>query len=114
MQLTVPAVDIDWADSLKEVLEGMGMTSPFEDADLSGITEGTDLVVQDVVQKAVLTIDEEGMEAAAATAVMADVTSAELEQEELVLDSPFVLVAYHRDSRAALVLGWIGDPTQTR
>lgn len=114
VQLTVPAVDIDWSGSLKDVLAGMGMTAPFEDADFSGITEGTDLVVETVVQKAVLTIDEEGMEAAAATAVGVGATAAELEPKELVLDSPFVLVAYHRDSHAPLVMSWIGDPTQTR
>src|SRR5690606_38992238 len=114
VRLTVPALDVGWDDSLKDVLEGMGMTAPFSGADFSGVTKAADLEIQDVVQKAVLTIDEEGTEAAAATAVVVGESSAPLEEEELVLDAPFALVAYHHSSRAPLVVGWIGDPTQTR
>jgi len=54
------------------------------------------------------------MEAAAATAVIVAETSAQLPDQELVLDSPFLCVAYERATLAPLVVGWIGDPTQTR
>lgn len=114
-QLTVPAFDIDWDASLKEVLEGLGMTDAFTgSADFSGITGNPDLRITDVVQKAVITIDEQGMEAAAATAVIVGETSGPVLEKELVLDSPFLFVAYERETRAPLVVGWIGDPTQTR
>ena len=114
-QLTVPAFDIDWDASLKEILEGLGMTEAFGgSADFSGITGAADLRITDVVQKAVITIDEQGMEAAAATAVMVGETSAPVLEQELLLDSPFLFVAYERETRAPLVVGWIGDPTQTR
>ena len=114
-QLTVPAFDIDWDASLKEILEGLGMTEAFSgSADFSGITGAADLRITDVVQKAVITIDEQGMEAAAATAVMVGETSAPVLEQELVLDSPFLFVASERETRAPLVVGWIGDPTQTR
>ena len=114
-QLTVPAFDIDWDASLKEILEGLGMTEAFGgSADFSGITGAADLRITDVVQKAVITIDEQGMEAAAATAVMVGETSLPVLEQELLLDSPFLFVAYERETRAPLVVGWIGDPTQTR
>ncbi|WP_262425421.1 serpin family protein [Brachybacterium sp. Z12] len=114
-QLSMPAFDIDWDASLKEVLGSLGMTDAFTDAaDLSGITGQADLLISDVVHKAVITVDEQGMEAAAATAVAMDTTSADVEMQELVLDSPFLFVAYERETLAPLVVGWIGDPTQTR
>ncbi len=115
VDLAVPGFDIDWDSSLVPVLKELGMTAAFsEDADLSGITSEEQLVLTEVLQKAVITVDEEGMEAAAATAAVAGVTSAPAEPKELVLDRPFLFVAYERTSRAPLVLGWIGDPTQTR
>jgi serine protease inhibitor len=115
VDLAVPGFDIAWDSTLVPMLEGLGMTEAFsEGADLSGITAEEQLVLTEVLQKAVITVDEEGMEAAAATAVIAGVTSAPAEPKELVLDRPFLFVAYERTSRAPLVLGWIGDPTQTR
>ncbi|MGP5056146.1 serpin family protein [Brachybacterium paraconglomeratum] len=113
--LSVPAVDVDAEYSLKDLLEGLGMTDAFTGgADFSGITGQAEPMIDAVVQKAVLTVDENGMEAAAATAVTAVETSAQVPDQELVLDSPFLVVAYHRESLAPLVVGWIGDPTQTR
>lgn len=115
VELTVPAVDIAWEDSLKPALQELGMSDAFDTAaDFSGVTAQADLVIADVLQKAVITIDEDGMEAAAATAVVAGVTSAPVSEQELVLDSPFLLVAYQRATLAPLVIGWVGDPTQTR
>ena len=114
-QLTVPAFDIGGEASLKGMLESLGMADAFgSEADFSGITGAADLVIDEVLQKAVITIDEQGMEAAAATAVAMDTTSAQVETQELVLDSPFLFVAYERSTLAPLVVGWIGDPTQTR
>ena len=115
VDLAVPGFDVGWDSSLVPVLKELGMTAAFsEDADLSGITAEQQLVLTEVLQKAVITVDHEGMEAAAATAAMAGTTAAPAEPKELVLDRPFLFVAYERTSRAPLVLGWIGDPTQTR
>ncbi len=114
-QLSVPAFGIDWEASLKDLLEGLGMTDAFSGAaDFSGVTGTTDLVIDEVLQKAVITVDENGMEAAAATAVMVAETSVQVAEQELVLDSPFLVLAYERTTLAPLVVGWIGDPTQTR
>ncbi|MCT2177917.1 serpin family protein [Brachybacterium muris] len=113
VELILPAFDIEWGGSLKEILEGLGMELAFGAADFSGITAEEELHISDVVQKAVITVDSEGMEAAAATAA-GFAASAPVEPNELVLDSPFLFVAYETSTLAPLVLGWIGDPTQTR
>lgn len=113
VELILPAFDIEWEGSLKEILEGLGMELAFGAADFSGITAEEELHISDVVQKAVITVDSEGMEAAAATAA-GFAASAPAEPNELVLDSPFLFVAYETSTLAPLVLGWIGDPSQTR
>ena len=115
VDLAVPPFDIAWDSSLVAVLESLGMTEVFSKAaDLSGITTEEDLMITEILQKAVITVDEEGMEAAAATAVAVGETAAPAEPKELVLDRPFLFVAYERSTRAPLVAGWIGDPRQTR
>ena len=116
VDLTVPAFDIAWAAPLSPLLTELGMADAFQPdlADFSGITTEEELLISEVIQKAVITIDEEGMEAAAATAVMMDAASAPADPKQLVLDAPFLFVAYETASRAPLVLGWIGDPSETR
>ncbi len=114
-ELTVPGFDIEWDGELTSPLTELGMGGAFShDADFSGITASERLAITSVVQKAVITVDENGMEAAAATAVGVGAVSAPVDVQELVLDAPFLYVAYERSTLAPLVLGWIGDPTQTR
>lgn len=113
--LSVPGFDIERDAPLSGLLGELGMTDAFsDDADFSGITTGEQLLISEVLQKAVITVDAEGMEAAAATAVVMGTTSVELDVHELELDSPFLYLAYETSTRAPLVVGWIGDPTQTR
>lgn len=112
--VSVPALDVGWTDSLTDPLKQLGMEQAFTDAaDFSGISD-TSLLISDVIQEAVLTVDENGLEAAAATAAIAGATSAPAEPRTLVLDSPFLLVVFERSTLAPLVLGWIGDPSETR
>lgn len=113
--LTVPTIDLGWEGDLVPVLQELGMDAPFtEDADFTGITGEERLRISGVVQKAVITVDEEGMEAAAATAVGVDSASAPVEPKELVIDAPYVLVAFETSTGAPLVAGRVGDPRATR
>lgn len=114
-EVTLPGFDIAWKAQLKDPLAELGMVDAFtEAADFSGITAEEELAITHVLQKAVITVDEEGMEAAAATAVGVGAVSAQVGEHELVLDAPFLYVAYEKSTRAPLVVGWIGDPTRTR
>jgi serpin B len=84
-------------------------------ADFSGMTGDEDLFISDVVHRAFIDVDEEGTEAAAATAVEMAATSAEEDEEEepieLVIDRPFIFLIRDRYTGTILFLGRVLDPS---
>ena len=100
---------------LKDALIGLGMTAAFDDsaADFSAMTTEAELVVTDVLQQVFIAVDEAGTEAAAATAVVAGVTSAPADPPEpLVVDRPFVFVIHDVEHGTPLFLGKVVDPRE--
>jgi len=71
VHVTIPKFKIESSYELKEQLSDLGMKEVFtSEADLSGIDGKRDLQVSKVVHKAVVEVNEEGSEAAAATAIV--------------------------------------------
>ncbi|XP_064108706.1 leukocyte elastase inhibitor A-like isoform X1 [Macrobrachium nipponense] len=72
VEVTLPKFKLEESLDLGDHLSGMGMVDLFseKDADLSGISGNKDLFVSKVLHKAFLEVNEEGSEAAAATAVV--------------------------------------------
>jgi serpin B len=120
VQLAVPKVDFTSPSvSLKSALEDLGMHKAFDmnQADFSGLCstlpEGP-LYVKDVLQKALLAFQEDGVEAAAASAVIVDVdagVSPILSMATMTLNHPFLVSIVDTTAGAVLFLGEIGDPT---
>ncbi|BHF61669.1 Belongs to the serpin [Sparganum proliferum] len=75
---------------LKDVLSVMGMPSAFSiaSADFSGITGRRDLFIGSVFHKATIEVDEEGAEAAAATAAVMMLRCARPQVPEFIVDHP--------------------------
>lgn len=70
------------------------------------------LILDKVIHETYLAMDEEGTEAAAATAAVFRATSGQIEPPEpVVLDRPFLFRIYDRDTRVTLFVGQILDPT---
>lgn len=94
----IPEFKSEYQASLKEVLQGMGMSDAFDSgkADLSGIGVSTDgnLCIDDVIHKTFIEVDEKGTKAGAATVIVAVATSAIVPYEEktVYLDRPFVYI----------------------
>lgn len=111
--LAMPRFEFRTQSPLKDVLIGLGMEAAFDPtrADFSGITlDATDFHITDVLHEAFISVDEEGTEAAAATAVIAGVTSLP-PPAELRIDRPFFFAIRDTESGALLFIGRVTDPT---
>jgi serpin B len=90
----------------------LGMVEAFDiDADLSGMTGKRDFVIQDVVHEGFVAVDENGTEAAAATAVLIGNTSLPPEAT-LSVDRPFIFAIIDRATGATLFIGRVVDPSK--
>ena len=114
--LTMPRFEFEADVGLSEVLKGLGMPIAFEPpgadsgADFSGMDGRRDLFIHDVLHKAFVAVDEEGTEAAAATAVIVGVRSLP-PSATMVIDRPFIFLIRDRATGTVLFLGRVVDPT---
>jgi serpin B len=111
--LRMPKFDIAASFSLRDQLVEMGMSTAFgTDADFTGMTTDEPLHISAVVHQANITVDEQGTEAAAATAVgVAGSGLAPEEPIEFTIDRPFVFALRDRQTGAIVFMGRVGDPT---
>jgi serpin B len=93
-------------------LEAMGLTAPFEEGNLLGIADDPRLRVSSVVHSTFVAYDEDGVEAAAATIVLATATGAPVEQPvPVILDRPFFYRIVDEATGATLFLGRVMNPS---
>jgi serpin B len=89
----------------------MGMPDAFNDqADFSGIDGKKDLVIEAVIHKAFVAVDEDGTEAAAATAVVIEVMSAIVSDVTLIVDRPFLFFIRNVNTGTLLFAGRVVNP----
>ncbi len=108
VEVTVPKFKVVGDFNLKSTLISMGLTDAFSTA-YERICE-TPIGLTEVVQKCIVSLDETGIEAAAATAAVLKEASAEEPAVRLVLDRPFWFVVHDLKSNAPLFLGSVTDP----
>jgi len=114
VNLWLPRFHLDEKLSLAEMLAGMGMTDLFTMgvADLSGIDGSKELYVSKVLHRAVVEVNEEGTEAAAATAVMMMMRSAMIHREiNFRADHPFLFFIQDTATGSILFLGRLVKPS---
>jgi len=113
LALTMPKFKFDSGFSLREVLAEMGMPDAFspDDADFSGMTGRRELFVSDVLHKAFVDVNEQGTEAAAATAVVVGITSVPQEPcVKVTIDRPFIFLIRDIETGAILFVGRVLNP----
>jgi serine protease inhibitor len=102
--------------SLGGVLESMGMSLAFSDkADFSGMSTEERLFISAVIHKAFVDVNEEGTEAAAATASAAGEKAMRPRPEEPVefrADHPFVFLIRDNRTQSILFLGRMVNPKE--
>ncbi|XP_037633295.1 hibernation-specific plasma protein HP-55-like [Sebastes umbrosus] len=106
----IPKFSIKASYKLNDVLTEMGMTDMFGDrANFSGISEGQQLAVSDVVHQATLDVDEAGATAAAVTGVGITLLSFRY-IPVLKFNHPFMVIITERNTESILFMGKIINP----
>jgi serpin B len=115
--LTLPLFDLDSRVDLATVMRKAGVTAVFDArGDFRPMSDdpAVDLYVSTMLHRATVTIDEQGTEASAATAVVVNTTSAPAERPlEVVVDRPFYFVIQDTRVGMPLFVGRVLDPTRS-
>ena len=114
VRVSLPRFKTEKELSLEPVLKAMGMPSAFDrgKADFSGMTSAERLMISAVLHKAFVDVNEEGTEAAAATAVVMARAGAARPPEPKVFraDRPFLYLIRENKTGSVLFLGRFAGP----
>lgn len=117
--ISMPKFELEYELSLVDILKNMGLSIAFdsEKADFSGLeSDGSaDLYISNVMQSAVIKVNELGTEAAASTSVSISRTSAPIGDPAVFsLDSPYVYAIIDLDTNIPLFIGILDTPQLTK
>jgi serpin B len=111
VDLSMPKWKFRLQAELSPALQALGIREAFSDrADLSAMSQELDLAVSAVLHEAFIAVDEEGTEAAAATAVVVGLTSLPVTRP-LQLNRPFLFVIHEVEHATPLFIGRVDDPS---
>ncbi len=110
----LPKFEFDTKYFMKEILISMGIDSAYfyGKADFSRMDGTKELVIDDVIHQAYVGVDEEGTEAAGATAVIIGITSAPINEKIFMADRPFIFIIQENKTENILFIGRVSDPTK--
>jgi len=110
--IALPKFELDTKYFMKDTLSALGMQTAFSgNADFSGMTGKKDLFIGFVIHQAYVKVDEEGTEAAAATAVGMKLTAV-MPRNVFRADHPFIFIIQEKETGNILFLGRVVDPTK--
>ncbi|HXP49269.1 MAG TPA: serpin family protein, partial [Bacteroidia bacterium] len=115
VDVSLPKFKTTLSFDISAVLSKMGMPLAFSPiaADFSGMTGNKDLFIGKVLHKAFIEVDERGTEAAAATAVMMELSSMRFRNPVIFnADHSFMFVISDNTSGSILFMGQIVNPKQ--
>jgi serpin B len=111
VRVSLPRFKVASTFALKDTLTAMGMGLPFSGgADFSGMTDGGGLAISEVAHKTYVDVNESGLEATGATAVMMFKSDDGERVEVFNADRPFLFVVRDNRSGSVLFLGRVVDP----
>jgi serine protease inhibitor len=113
VELFLPRLRVSERSSLEGALARLGVRRLFTaDADLGGLFAEHRAHVSAVLHESVLRVDEQGLEGAAATAVMMRLSAVVREEEPVVVrvDRPFLLLVRHADTGAVYFVARVVEP----
>ncbi|XP_058932609.1 serpin B6-like isoform X2 [Kogia breviceps] len=111
VEVSLPKFKLEESYDMEGVLRTLGMTDAFESAsaDFSAMSSQGNLCLSRVAHKAFVEVDEEGTEAAAATAAVMMLRCARI-PPRFCADHPFLFFIQHSKTRALLFCGRLSSP----
>jgi serpin B len=110
-KVMIPKFKFEHTTEIKPILMDLGMTTAFADhAEFTGICETDGLKISDVFHKAFIEVNEEGTEAAAATAVTATTESEPPPKSEFIANKPFIFLIKDKSTNSIVMIGRIVQP----
>ena len=100
VNIQIPKFEITYKESLKEVIKEMGVNIAFRsNADFSNIRTQNDIMIDDIIHKTYLKINEEGTEAAAVTAVTVknEILSYQEITYDMIINRPFLFIIRNKN-----------------
>jgi serpin B len=118
VNIFIPRFKFDTKMLMKKTLSEMGMPIAFSNyADFTGMEESRrDLKIDEVIHQAFVDVNEEGTEAAAATAVVMGLIptmmSAGPRIPTFIADHPFIFIIQQKETGNILFMGRVSDPRE--
>lgn len=114
VKLGMPKFKIETSFELEGALTALGMPDAFDPkrADFSAMDGKKDLYIGAVVHKAYVSVDENGTEAAAATAVIMEAMAMPVEPMVFDVDRPFIFVIRDNPTGTILFVGRVTNPLE--
>jgi serine protease inhibitor len=112
VDLSLPRFKLESSESLLNAARAIGLSKGMDSATAFEGLSPVPQEVADILQKTYLRVDEEGTEAAAATAIITRATSMRppVEPEKVVIDKPFLFALRDNDTGLILMSGYIARP----
>lgn len=110
--VSVPRFKFETRQYLNQNLSDLGMPTAFDQikADFSGITGNRSLYIETIIHQAVVEVNEEGTEAAAATVVGMSLAR---DRPVFMADHPFIFIIQDKQTGTILFMGKVNDPSKS-
>ncbi|GFT44646.1 leukocyte elastase inhibitor [Nephila pilipes] len=111
VKVSLPKFRVEYSKSLVSTLKSLGMLKAFSnsEADLTGISDLKGICVSEIMHKAVIEVNEEGSEAAGATAAVIVYRSLPPRVPEFTVEHPFLFTIYNTKNNLNLFTGRITE-----
>lgn len=112
VNLGLPKFKTENSFNLGDQMKALGIQQAFDgqEADFASISDKMDLYITDVLHKAYIDVNEEGTEAAAATAIAIGTTSMPADSWDITFDRPFIYVIYETTTNTIVFMGRVVTP----
>ncbi len=102
VNVQMPKFEITFKENLKQILKEMGVTLAFDkNADFTNIRSQNDLLIDEIIHKTYLKVDEGGTEAAAVTAIQMGFKMSMLPRQEItynmIINRPFLFIIRNKN-----------------